>query len=112
MTPPTSALEHLLGQVFDECREGLREELDPKEYTRRRQDFIFHMTDWRSDLQGLARLYECPEGRDADSASTFLVGLLYHVIPHLAAAGRLLLDEVPDPFADAVPDRQSPPEPR
>jgi hypothetical protein len=108
MTPQTTRLEHLLGQVFDGCRNGLRNEVGPAEYERRRRDFIFHMMDWRNDLEPLARLYERPEGQDADAASTFLIGFLYHIIPHLAAAGRLLLDEVPDPFADAVPDRKPP----
>ena len=34
-----------------------------------------------------------------EKATTFLVGFLYHAVPHLKAAGRLLLDDVPDPCA-------------
>src|SRR5205823_267355 len=103
MTPNTAALERLLGQVFDHCQEGLRDEVDAAEYERRRQDFVFHMLDWRGDLTALTRLYENPEGQNVDSASRFLIGLLYHVIPHLSTAGRLLLDHIPDPFAETQP---------
>jgi hypothetical protein len=103
MTPNKSALERLLGQVFDYCQEGLRDEIGLAEYERRRHDFVFHMLDWQDDLQQLTRLFENPEGQDVDSASRFLIGFLYHVIPHLSAAGRLLLDHVPDPFAEITP---------
>ena len=30
---------------------------------------------------------------------TVIIGALYHVIPHLNAAGRILLEEIPDAFA-------------
>ncbi len=109
MTENTSALERLLGDVFDHCQEGLRDEVGAAEYERRRRDFVFHMLDWQGDLTALTRLYENPGSQDVDSASRLLIGLLYHVIPHLSAAGRLLLDHVPDPFAEAgsgAPSRQ------
>ena len=95
-------LEELLGKIFDGAREGLRENIEPEEYARRRRDFIFHMSDWKSEIQRLADLYQKPEGHDENAASDFVIGLLYHVIPHLNAAGRLLLDEVLDPFASAA----------
>jgi hypothetical protein len=97
--PNVSKIVQLLGQVFDGAREGLRETLDPEEYERRRHDFIFHMTDWRDDLERLADLFKHPEQQEEGSASVFLIGFFYHVIPHLNAAGRLLLDEIGDPFA-------------
>jgi hypothetical protein len=96
-----SKLEQLLGRVFDSAREGLREILDPQEYEKRRHDFIFHMADWKDDLERLADLYNHPERRDEDAASTLVIGFLYHVIPHLNAAGRLLLDEIGDPFSQS-----------
>jgi hypothetical protein len=99
--PAVSSIEQLLGQIFDGAREGERGTLDPAEYERRRHDFIFHMTDWSDDLERLADLFKHPEQQEEESASVFLIGFLYHVIPHLNAAGRLLLDEVGDPFAPA-----------
>jgi hypothetical protein len=103
MTTDKAALERLLGQVFDDCREGLRDDLSPAEYERRRHEFVFHMLDWPKDFQFLSGLFANPEGRDIQDVSTSLIAFLYHVIPHLNAAGRLLLDEVPDPFAEARP---------
>jgi hypothetical protein len=97
----TSQLEHLLGQVFDEAREGLRESLDPAEYEKRRQDFVFHMTDWKRDLEQLTHLFRNPDQSNEEAASTLVIGFLYHVLPHLNAAGRLLLDDVADPFTPA-----------
>jgi hypothetical protein len=104
--PTVSKLEHLLGQVFDGAREGDRETLDAEEYERRRHDFVFHMTDWRDDLERLADLFRHPEQQDEESASVFLIGFLYHVIPHLNAAGRLLLDEIGDPFSQTRQERK------
>ena len=74
MTPTTAALERLLGQIFDDCREGLLEEIGPVEFEKRCHDFIFHMTDWRDDLQRISHLYEQPEGCPEADASTFLIG--------------------------------------
>ncbi len=106
MVPDRSALEQLLGQVFDYCQEDLQDEISPTEYEKRRHEFAFHMLDWPKDLEFLSRLFANPEGHDIRATSISLIAFLYHVIPHLNAAGRLLLDEVPDPFAEA----QLPPE--
>jgi hypothetical protein len=91
-----------MGKIFDRAQVGLREELGAAEYRRRRQDFIFHMLDWKSDLGRMAALLEDPGKVSSKEATTFVIGFLYHVIPHLNAAGNLLLDEVPDPFATKV----------
>lgn len=98
-------LRELLEKVFDECREGLHAELSAAEYQRQRHDFAFHMTDWLTDLKELNDLYAHPEKADLDEATISIIGILYHVIPHLSAAGRLLLDTIPDAFA---PPRASP----
>ncbi len=103
MSATSAALERLLGQVFDDMHDDLRDELAPDEYERRRGEFIFHMTDWAGDLDTLKNLFDHPEGRDVDGVCTSLIGVLSHVIPHLRAAARLLLkEEVPDPFLDTV----------
>jgi hypothetical protein len=93
------ALWHLLEKVFDDCREGPRAELSPEEYQRQRYDFAFHMTDWLYNLKELNELYAQPEKAELHKATISIIGLLYHIIPHLNAAGRLLLDKIPDAFA-------------
>lgn len=98
-----AALKKLLGQVFDAAREGLREDLDDATYQERRREFIFHMSDWLSDLESVRTLFKRPGKADPDEACTLLIGFLYHVVPHLNAAGRLLLDEIRDPFTAAGP---------
>lgn len=99
MSAIVSKLEHLLGRVFDAASEGLRAQVDLKEYERRKHDFVFHMTDWIGDMEQLAGLVNDPDLQDEETASTIVIGFLYHVIPHLNAAGRLLLGDVGDPFS-------------
>ena len=86
-------IEKLLSRIFDE----LQKIDDPEEHARRRQDFVFHMTDWQDDLGEMAELYGNPDKHESD-ASKIIAGFLYHAIPHLNAAGHLLLDTIPDPF--------------
>ncbi len=93
MTLDQANIKKLLGQVFDD----LQTVEDPEKYNERKQQFIFHMTDWIDDLQKLIELYSQSEQQQVNAAQT-LAGFLYHVIPHLKAAGRLLLDRIPDPF--------------
>lgn len=92
---PSPELTELLSAIFDQCHEPE----DSEAYLTRRRDFVFHMTDWLNDLQDLHSLQFSPEGRDPAQASTELMAMLVHVIPHLNAAGRLLLGKIPDPFA-------------
>ena len=94
---PSPALQQLLANVYDEWHEAE----NPAIHAKRRQDFVFHMTDWLNDLQNLQELYAQPEQADPNSASRFMAGFLYHVIPHLKAAGRLLLKDIPDAFAES-----------
>lgn len=96
--PRCTALETLLGRVFDDLRKESWADLPPGEYKQLREDFIFHMTDWKDDLEQLRYLFNTPDTHDEET-TTRLVGILYHIVPHLNAAVRLLLDEVPDPFA-------------
>lgn len=93
-------LKALLGRVFDEAQDGLKDEVGPEEYDRRRLDFVFHMTDWADDLERLRRLYDDPGSMTLDEAKSIVIGGLYHVVPHLDTAGRLLLDEIKNPFRD------------
>jgi len=97
---PDPKLLRLLEKVYDSFQEEQRDELPAEEYDRRRFDFAFHMTDWLSDLKGYSKLVEEPGSFKTDDATHFLIGFLYHVVPHLNAAGRLLLDRIPDPFVE------------
>lgn len=90
-------LEQLLGNTFD----AFRDAEDAADHAKRKAGFIFHMTDWMSDLETLAALYKDPSMMDRKAARQFIFGFLVHVIPHLNTAGRLLLDEISDPFAPA-----------
>lgn len=104
MTQPKEGLVKLLGRVFDD----LQQVDDPVEHARKKQEFIFHMADWVDDLKELASLYENPDPHESE-ASKLIAGFLYHVIPHLNAAGRLALDRIPDAFKKSnVSEREMP----
>lgn len=93
---PTPELEKLLESVYDRWHE-------PKGlpgHAERRQDFVFHMTDWLTDLKDLNRLCDDPENLDPAAADRIVTGFLYHAIPHLKAAGRLFVGNIPDGFAE------------
>lgn len=99
MIPTTATpIEQLLYDVFDGAQEGLREELGPEEYERRRWEFGFHLTDCRKDLAELSDILQHAEKYDEETACTLVMGCLYHIVPHLKAAAKLLLDEIPDAF--------------
>jgi len=87
-------LRELLAATFNIYQGGG----DRKLKARRRRNFAFHMTDWSDDLRRLADLYRRPEAFDKEEAGQIVCGFLYHVIPHLRAAGRLLLDYEPEDF--------------
>ena len=90
----------LLGRVFDATYEDERANLPAGDYERLRLDFIFHMTDWLDDLRRLNRIVEAPGSQSLEDSRHDLAGFLYHVIPHLRAAGRILVGSGPDPFED------------
>ena len=89
----------LMEKVFDDMYAESRNK-NSLRYQEYRRDFGFHMTDWLRDLERLSAVYRHPEKTSVADASSNIMGFLYHAIPHLAAAGRLLLEEVPDAFAD------------
>jgi hypothetical protein len=93
-------LADLLNKVFDRVREGrLPEAEDASQYEEWRRDFVFHLMDWTADVERLRELFDNPHEYDVEAASHLIVSFLIHVIPHLNNAGRLLLDEIVDPFA-------------
>jgi hypothetical protein len=96
--PDTEKFENLMAKIFEGHREDVLEESGRAEFERQRCDFAFHMTDWSHDLERMADLLRQPDRVDLEEARTFVIGFLYHVVPHLNAAGRLLLEEIRDPF--------------
>lgn len=101
MSECSEKLTRILEAVFDAMRDDWRSDLSAEEYDERKADFVFHMTDWKGDLDRLAALYQNPAS-DADAAADSVVAFLFHVIPHLNAAGHLLLDDVGSAFPDAA----------
>jgi hypothetical protein len=98
---PSKELERLLGAVYRRYQR-----LDDRAAdSQARQDFIFHMTDWLDDLDRLKAIYDNPDKIDRAEAGREIFGFLIHVIPHLKAAGRLLLDEISDPFEEPATKR-------
>jgi hypothetical protein len=98
MAIKTSNLEKLLSTVYTRYQKLD----DPAANKKSRRDFVFHMTDWVDDLRSLSELYQHPERFDKEQAGRIVVGFLYHVIPHLQEAGRLMLDYDPgDVFAES-----------
>jgi hypothetical protein len=89
-------IERLLREVFGE----LRDEDDPV-FEKNRDEFVFHMTDWLDDLDDFLALVRSATATK-EAAARQIVGFLYHVTPHLNAAGKLLLDGVPDTFAETA----------
>jgi hypothetical protein len=91
---PNKELVALLSAVYDQFNEGTAT------VSEARQDFVFHMTDWLHNLKALKAIYDRPGQVDQEAAGKAIASFLYHVIPHLSAAGRLLLGEIPDAFKD------------
>ena len=101
-------LEQLLSKTFDDLQSGLRKEVGREEYERRKHDFVFHMTDWKDDLEQYAALVQCPQLHDQEAATALVVGFLYHAVNHLRAAAQLLLDDIGDPFGVDKKKRKPP----
>ena len=104
---PTARVEILLEKLFDTQREEWKDALPSEEFEQRRHDFVFHMTDWKDDLERLAALFNNSDQQDEEAATALLIGFLYHVVPHLNAAARLLLDDTGNPFSQAENDHKN-----
>ena len=77
-TTQMARVELLLEKLFDSQREEWKAELPSEEFEQRRHDFVFHMTDWKDDLERMAELFTDPESQDEEAASILLIGFLYH----------------------------------
>ncbi len=86
-------IEQILGQTFDAFV------TKTKGHSKKKAEFIFHMTDWRSDLEDLASLYCKPNAVDREAAQEVVIGFIAHAVSHANAARRLFWPELRDPFA-------------
>ena len=82
----------------------------PAEHARLKREFIFHMTDWLSDLNALHQLYHSPETVKRAVAAETIFAFLVHALPHLSEAGRILLGE-PVPNRVVADEQDHPIEP-
>ena len=57
-----------------------------------KEAFLFHMTDWQSNLSDLGELFSRPKDFDRDRAKQILQDLFYHALPHLNAAAEIYDD--------------------
>ncbi len=90
----------LLEKIFDATYEDERAALSLEDYERLRGDLAFHMTDWLPDLHRLKELVDAPESQTVEASRKVLAGFLVHAIPHLRAAGRILVGPPVDAFED------------
>ena len=93
---PSRKLLRMLAKVYNRYQQLDESEAD----ARAREDFVFHMADWEDDLFRLAKLYRRPEQFDDKTAGQIVFGFLSHALHHLLPAGRLLLGEIHDIFAE------------
>lgn len=83
--------------------DALRESV-PDDATR--ADIAFHMTDWRTDLEEIIRLYSEDEISGEEVENT-VFGFLIHVPNHVAAAKKLIgLGPMEDIFGVGVKDNE------
>jgi hypothetical protein len=97
-------IEQVLGRTFDRFVGKTRG------HSKKKAEFIFHMTDWRSDLEELAKLYDAPEMVERKAAGQIVYGFIIHAVSHANAARRLIEPGFRDPFApsEATPTKTSP----
>ena len=88
----------LLRRIFDDVHEESRNVLSPEEYEVLCRDFVFHMTVCLDDLDRLEALGRQPGTFPDGEAKGMVIRALMHAPPHLAAAARILVGEVGDPF--------------
>ena len=91
----TAELKRILAKVYD----AYQKLQDPVLNRECRRDFVFHMTDWLADLRRLSELYDHPQAVKKQEADQIVFEFLIHAVPHLMAAGRLLLGhDIEHPF--------------
>ena len=102
---PTPELERMLKDVFAYWQ-TIDDPAKRREY---RQDFVFHMSDWLTDLAKLFDLYGHPERYTKGEAGERVFGFFIHALHHLNAARRILfhVEDYEDPFSKLYPARKA-----
>lgn len=100
MATTADALSQLLMNVFDEYQSHD----DPAVQAEGRRQFVLHMTDWLDDFASMRELFDDPERVTTDEAGRRVAAFLYHAVPHLNEACRLMLDDVLSPWEQSKTD--------
>jgi hypothetical protein len=95
--------EVILRQRLGEAFSRLQDPTSPG-FTAQEREFVFHMLDWRNDLEQLALLYSSPGRFSTDQAHEIIQAFLYHASSHIVAAARLA-ERFLDSFATVPPNR-------
>ncbi len=90
-TTSTNTLERLLLAFFKEMASSKEQ----SNFEKDKDAFVFHMTDWQSNLSDLAELFSHPESIDEERAERVLQDLFFHVLPHLNVAAEIY-DDAPE----------------
>ena len=85
----TEARERKIRAALEKVFRRFNEDAGPASKDPRTHDFVFHMTDWHSELARLNRLYEHPESGSQEEWDDAVVRFLYHAVGHLLAAAKL-----------------------
>jgi hypothetical protein len=85
-------IEERLRAVFVELQDS-----DSPGFRERQDDFVFHMLDWKDDLEQLAALYSRPEHFSPEEVHKIVQAFMYHASSHIVAAARLA-DQFLDSF--------------
>jgi hypothetical protein len=69
-------------------------------------DIAFHLTDWRENLEDLARVYEQADVMGDDQIQSVIIDFLAHVPSHVVAAMKLAgLGPIEDVFGVGIFDK-------
>jgi hypothetical protein len=85
----TEAQERKVSAALEKAFRELTADAGPASKDRRTRDFVFHMTDWYSDLMRLARLMEHPDGKSDEGWAKAVLGFLIHASGHVNAAAKI-----------------------
>ena len=66
-------------------------------YADKKAEFVFHMLDWKDDLDELANAYSNAESMSDEAFEKAVTSFLYHAAPHIVEAAKLY-DYLPKPF--------------
>jgi hypothetical protein len=105
LTPTAEAHERAIAEALEGTLRRYNDHVGPITDDRRTHDFVFHMTDWRSDLLALAALMRDPNAKTDEEWSQVVFAFLSHATGHIIAASKIM--EL-DPVAFELPSEPKP----